>query len=346
MGMSDRKLEQGFVPVVGHVLSWIYVGFQAEDIAEWHWFQEEWEGPLGRWSKLPGESNFLELTEEMLSARIMARVRLRSGVYIAGVTWPVVSSQELEAFGFEEFRHRKQDLINQTKELKKVRDSIRIERDLLHADKSYQSLVDRNEQLLSDRKKENKAIREERQRIWEAGSVSEKLNEIHEMLSDIEKRESDLKMAETRLRANRDSLREKEETLNQLSERNRKRELDFRDELIRNFEEKKTALKDLEARLLSEQQAFLDNQDLQRRLHLLNAELEEAEIMWDVLAKANNLKLKLSTSAKAEIIRIVSNEVESQKAVSRAALRNNSSVFDSVFMCGSCGNIVNACACG
>ena len=346
MGMIDRKLIQEFAPVAGHALSWKYVGFQAEDITEWHWFQEEWEGPLGKWSKVSCESSFLDLTEEMLGARIMARVRLRSGVYIGGVTWPVVSLQELEEFGFEAFRQRKQDLIDQTKELKKVRDSIRIERELLHADKSYQALVERNEQLLSDRKKENKAIREERQMIWEAGSVGEKLNEIRGMLRDVEKRESDLKLAEKRLRADRESLKEKEEALYQLSERGKRRELDFRDELIRNFEEKKTALKDLEARMLSEQQAFLADQDLQRRLHFLKSELEEAEILWDVLAKANNLKLKLSISAKAEIIRIVSNEVESQKAASRAGFRNNSSVFDSISMCGSCGNIINACACG
>ncbi len=343
--MNDRKLEQGFIPVAGQSLSWIYLGFQEKDITEWHWFVEEWEGPLGRWSKIDCDSNFVKITEEMLGLRLMARVRLRSGVYVAGVTWPVVNSQDLDKFGFEAFRQREQELIEQTNELKKVREAIRAERELLHADKNYQDLVDRNQQLLSERKKENKAIRDERQRIWEAGSVSEKLSEIDSKLKDIEKRESDLRSAQMRLRADREDIWAREEALMQLSERNRKQELDFRDELIRNFEEKKSALRDLEERLLLEQQRFLADQDLQTRLNLLEDERKEAEALWDVLAKANNLKLKLSISAKAELIRIVSNEVERQKAATRAAVRNSYSVFDSVSMCGSCGNIINACAC-
>lgn len=345
MVANDRKLEQALLPVAGQSISWKCVGFQADEIVEWHWFQEEWDGPQGTWAKIPCDDDFLELTDQMLGLRLMARVRLRSGAYVAGVTWPVIGVSELDAFRFEAIRQKRHDSIQETKDMKKVRNSIRLERELLQSTKSYQDLVKRNEELLSERRKENKAIRDERQKIWEANSVGEVLKEIQRKQAAIDKRESDLKSAESRLKAARLAHQAKEGNLKQLTEQNRKRELDFRDELLRNFEEKKSALKDLEARLLGEQQAFLADQDLQRRLQLVNAQLLEAETLWDVLAKANNLKLKLSTSAKAEIIRMISNEVESQKAASRAAVRSTHSVFDSVSMCGSCGNIINACGC-
>lgn len=345
MSLSERKLVQGFVPVTGQVLSWIYVGFQANDITEWHWYREEWEGPLGQWTKISCERDFLEITEDLLGVRIMARVRLRSGVFITGIAWPVMSSQEMRALMSEAFRNGAVEIVTETKELKKLRNSIRLERELLKADKNFQDLVARNEQLLLERKKENKAIQKEREKIWEAGSIEDKFSEVERKLNEIEKRDSDLKKFQKRLRELSDSLQAKEANLRQLAERLMERELVFKDELTREFEVEKSALKTLEKRLSQEQQAFLADHSLQKQLDLLRAQLEEAENMWDVLAKANNLKLKFTTSAKAEIIRLVSKEVESEKSRRRAEARNSHSVFDSVSMCGSCGNIINGCSC-
>jgi hypothetical protein len=84
-----------------------------------------------------------------------------------------------------------------------------------------------------------------------------------------------------------------------------------------------------------EKTAFIEDSDLSAKVLLLNEVISEMEAAWDVFAKANQLKVRLSLQSLAQIRELVAQPLEQAR---QAQIRRLNTIGPKVSVCPICGS--------
>lgn len=316
VGKSNPKLIQVAPPLIGYLFAFDLVGAEPHEILTWQWMIEHGEENKTKWMGIKGGQFGVKVETTYLHRRLRAVVAFRNGTTIRMTSYPALRAEEysrdISLTGLGELSEKITGLISEYRRRSK---EFHLRRQELEQIEDPPKRAQQLEQLLDQIKAERAKMETERRQLE---------SDHRDLAFRKKKLEDQMGQGIERVQAELEDVRAKKEAF--FAEMNARREAFERDHTLRGqMEVKRTEI--AAAREL----------------------IERAEDAWDILDKANHLNLRLSTTSREAILRIVAAELEAaqrarreQDSLSKSNSKTchhyalNSSMFDWAGVCADC----------